>query len=192
MKNETPEIDKPRVVPPYPPAMHDEAFDLYCAGLSRARIAATLRERHGQLKAPGESTLYRWLVRDQWILRRSYIRNQAHILGDRRRSREPSSRLRQLVRIQDRFLSSAEDLPCRSGGEAVRALAHLQRIMIQLAGECPEETTRYSPDTLAYVMDTVFKFLKEDEELLPVLERRWYHICRRIEQSIADDASSYE
>jgi hypothetical protein len=143
--------------------MHDEAFDLYCAGLSRPRIAAALRERHGQQHAPGVTTLYRWLVNDHWILRRSYIRSQALIMDDRRRSREDTPQLRQLARIQDHILSSAEKLPCRSGGEAVRALARLQRMMDQ-----------------------------EDPELAPILESRWHDVLRRLDLRFADEASDYE
>jgi hypothetical protein len=172
--------------------MHDEAFDLYCAGLSRSRIADALRERHGQQHAPCEATLYRWQVNDHWILRRSYIRSQALIMDDRRRAREQAPRLRQLASIQDHILSSADKLPCRSGGEAVRALARLQRIMDQLAGECPDETTHVPPDTLQHVVKIIFDFLQEDPELAPILESRWHDVLRRLDLRFADEAFDYE
>ena len=70
---------------PHPRQLHEEAFDLYCAGLSCPQVGAALRKRHGA-DAPHGSTIKRWMVQDRWPSRRQAIHQHAARLNDRLRA----------------------------------------------------------------------------------------------------------
>lgn len=82
---------RPRHTPRYPDAMRREAFDPYCTGLSRRRVAAVLQEKYGTRKAPHASTRKRWMMyQDRWTWRRKVIRRRYQIEAALERSKDQS------------------------------------------------------------------------------------------------------
>ncbi len=70
----------------FPGQLHEEAFGLYCAGLSGPQVVRVLKDRYGR-GAPTASTLKRWMRKDRWTARRREIVHTAQALADRVRAR---------------------------------------------------------------------------------------------------------
>ncbi|MFC1583340.1 hypothetical protein ACFL4U_01520 [Candidatus Neomarinimicrobiota bacterium] len=147
-----------RSVPRYADAMRDEAFDVYCTGLSRRRVAAVLQEKYGVINAPHANTVKRWMSEDYWTDRREKIRRRSMGLEDRQRALEGM-----------RMLRGLEAVPYKSKGEAVRTLVQGQKVVREL-GE--EQETTISLEDIGKFMERYWDVLYTDEEVGPVLKRR--------------------
>ncbi len=93
-----------------PPALREEAFDLFVAGYSRRRLCAELRARYGA-EAPSDATLRNWSRSHGWMDRRARIRD---ILRDR-----------------------ADALRALAGPDLTAALHKLRRLVVDAVGEAP-------------------------------------------------------
>ncbi len=125
---------------PHPRQLHEEAFDLYCAGLSCPQVGAALRKRHGA-GAPHRSTLKRWMVQDRWPSRRLAIHEHAARLEDRLRAAEGSRHIASLTGLRDTVVAAVgSELPFRSAEGAVFSLAALQKVIDRLSRAAAEES----------------------------------------------------
>ena len=70
----------------FPRQLHEEAFGLYCAGLSGPQVVRVLKDRYGR-GAPSAVTVKRWMRKDRWTARRREIVFTAQALADRVRAR---------------------------------------------------------------------------------------------------------
>ncbi len=175
---------------PHPRRLHEEAFDLYCAGLSCPKVGAALRGRYGA-DAPHVSSLKRWMVRDRWASRRQVIRLHATRLDDRLRATDGSGHIASLTGLRDTLVAAVgSELPFRSAEGAVFSLAALQKVIDRLSRAAAEASEGFSQDYLEQVVETVYRVLSEDEEVGPVLDRRYSQILGIIERSL-DDQSVY-
>lgn len=66
----------------FPRQLHEEAFGLYCAGLTGPQVVQVLKDRYGR-GAPSAATLKRWMHKDRWTARRREIVHAAQALADR-------------------------------------------------------------------------------------------------------------
>ncbi len=76
----------PLARPSFPRQLHEEAFGLYCAGLSGPQVVRVLKDRYGR-GAPSADTVKRWMRKDRWTARRREIVYTAQALADRVRAR---------------------------------------------------------------------------------------------------------
>jgi len=170
---------------PHPLQLHEEAFDLYCAGLSCPQVGEALRERYGA-DAPHNNTLKRWMVRDCWPSRRQAIREHTALLNDRLRAAEDTRLIASLTGLRDTLVAAGSDLPFRSAEGAVFSLAALQKVIDRLSKAAAGESDCFSQEDLDMVMETFFQVLWEDEEVAPVLDRRMSQILDIIDSRLND------
>lgn len=156
-------------MPRYPDAIRDEAFDLYCTGLSRRRVAVALQEKYGKEHAPHATTVKRWMSQERWTERKKVIRKRAMELEDRQRVLE-------VIRLMQGF----EEVPFKSKCEAVRTVVQGQKLVKELMEEVE---VPISDKEIRMIVEHFFKVLHADEEVGPVLERRRYHIDAALERS---------
>jgi hypothetical protein len=166
---------RPRHVPRYLDAIRKEAFDLYCTGLSRRRVAAALQEKYGRESAPYANTVKRWMSQDRWTERRRNIREWAEELEDRQRILESM-----------RLLHGLEELPFKSKGEAVRSMAQGQKVIRELVADLDQPVPQEVTD---YIIDTALDILGKDEEVGPVLRRRWWQVLKRKRENGSSSAA---
>ena len=136
---------------PHSQQLHEEAFDLYCAGLSCPKVAAALRGRYGD-DAPHLNTLKRWMIQDRWPSRRQDIHEHTARLNARQlavgNTRMVTSLFSSLKKSKRSVSNSGSTLAVgssrkRISGSVARALAIKTRCL------CPPEippmgTWRYS------------------------------------------------
>jgi len=172
---------------PHSRRLHEEAFDLYCAGLSCSQVGAALRKRHGA-DAPHYSTLRRWMVRDRWPSRRLAIHEHAARLDDRLRAVEGSRHIASLTGLRDTIVAAVgSELPFRSAEGAVFSLAALQKVIDRLSRAAVDKDYEFSEANLEQIVETMYHVLSEDEEVGPVLDRRFSQILDIIERRINED-----
>ena len=172
---------------PHPRQLHEEAFDLYCAGLSCSQVGAALRKRHGA-DAPHYSTLRRWMVRDRWPSRRQAIHEHAARLDDRLRAAEGSRHIASLTGLRDTVVAAVgSELPFRSAEGAVFSLAALQKVIDRLSRAAFNKDDEFSEENLEHIVETMYQVFREDEEVGPVLDRRFSQILDIIERHLNDD-----
>ena len=171
---------------PHPRQLHEEAFDLYCAGLSCPQVGAALRKRHGA-DAPHRSTIKRWMVQDRWPSRRQAIRLHIARLDDRLRVTEGARLISSLTGLRETLVAAAgSELPFRSAEGAVFSLAALQKVIDRLSKAAVEASGNFSQEDFETVVDTVYQVMSEDEEVGPVLDRRFSRILDIIERQLDD------
>ncbi len=172
---------------PHPRQLHEEAFDLYCAGLSCPQVGAALRKRHGA-DAPHGSTIKRWMVQDRWPSRRQAIHQHTARLNDRLRATDGARLIDSLTGLRETLVAAAgSELPFRSAEGAVFSLAALQKVIDRLSRAAVDESCSVSDEDLDMVVDTVFQVLREDEEIGPVLDRRTSQILDILERRRLND-----
>ncbi len=172
---------------PHPRQLHEEAFDLYCAGLSCPQVGAALRKRHGA-DAPHRSTIKRWMVQDRWPSRRQAIHQHAARLNDRLRASGDARLIDSLTGLRETVVAVAgSELPFSSAEGAVFSLAALQKVIDRLSKAAVDESRSVSQEDLDMVVDTVYQALSEDEEVGPVLDRRFSQIIDILERHFNDD-----
>lgn len=158
--------------PRYLDKIRKEAFDLYCTGLSRRRVAAALQEKYGQEQAPHPETVKRWMSQDRWTKRRRVIRERAMELEDRQRILEGM-----------RMLQGLEELPFKTKGEAMRSIVQGQKVVKDLLAEVEGPLTMEDMDA---IIEHFFRVLYADEEVGPVLAKRRYLIEAALEEARYD------
>ena len=169
---------------PHPRQLHEEAFDLYCAGLSCPQVRAALRKRHGA-DAPHGSTIKRWMVQDRWPSRRQAIRQHIARLDDRLRASGDARLIDSLTGLRETVVAAAgSELPFSSAEGAVFSLAALQKVIDRLSKAAVDESCSVSEEDLEMVVDTVYQVMSEDEEVGPVLDRRFSRILDIIERQL--------
>ncbi len=171
---------------PHPQQLHEEAFDLYCAGLSCPKVGATLRKRYGA-DAPHGSTIKRWMVQDRWPSRRQAILQHTARLDDRLRATEGARLIASLTGLRETLVAAAgSELPFRSAEGAIFSLAALQKVIDRLSKAAVEASGSYSREDMEMVVETMYQVMSEDEEIGPVLDRRFLHILNIIERRLDD------
>ncbi len=165
---------------PHSRQLHEEAFDLYCAGLSCPQVGAALRKCYGA-DAPHNNTLKRWMIQDRWPSRRQAIHQHTNRLNDRLRATEDTRLISSLAGLRDTLVAAAgSELPFRSAEGAVFSLAALQKVIDRLSRAADGEGAISSQEDLNTVIETVLQVLLEDEEVGPVLARRIPEIINRV------------
>ena len=170
---------------PHPRQLHEEAFDLYCAGLSCSQVGVALRERCGA-DTPHYSTLRRWMLRDRWPSRRLSIHEHASRLEDQVRAAEDNRLIASLTGLRDTLVAAGSALPFRSAEGAVFSLAAVQKVIDRLSRAPVEESDVFSQENLDLVIDTILQVLQEDEVVGAALEQRMPQILDIIESSLDD------
>ncbi len=111
--------------------MREEAFDLFCTGLSRREVHDRLTARFGD-EAPGDATLKRWSVADRWVARRNAVIAAWQQRQDGQRSLVGAEFLAELQLLRGKLLADARNLPVTTGESACFALAALERVIARI------------------------------------------------------------
>lgn len=112
----------------YARRLREEAFDLYCTGLSHPRVQAELSERHGEA-APGLTSLRRWAHADRWQDRRNTIWLAIRERQDADRTLAGDEYLEELRQLRRTVLEALKNLSFSTAEGALFALAALERVI---------------------------------------------------------------
>ena len=112
----------------YARRLREEAFDLYCTGLSHPRVQAELADRHGEV-APSRATLRRWAQADRWQGRRSTIWQAIRERRDADRTLSGDEYLEELHQLRRTVLEALRNLSFSTAEGALFALAALERVI---------------------------------------------------------------
>ena len=112
----------------YDRRLREEAFDLYCTGLSHPRVQAELAERHGEA-APSRTSLRRWAQADRWQGRRSTIWQAIRERQDADRALSGDEYLEELHQLRRTVLDALQNLSFSTAEGALFALAALERVI---------------------------------------------------------------
>ena len=112
----------------YDRRLREEAFDLYCTGLSHTRVQAELVQRHGRA-APGLTSLKRWAQADRWQGRRNTIWQAIRVRQDADRSISDDEYLEELHLLRRTVLEALQNLSFSTAEGALFALAALERVI---------------------------------------------------------------
>ena len=112
----------------YPQQLREEAFDLFCTGLSRIQVQAELVRRHGSA-APSRSTLTRWAQADRWQPRRETIRQAVRQRRDNDRALLGPQYLEELQQLRHTVLDALRSLSFSTAESALFGLAALERVI---------------------------------------------------------------
>jgi len=128
------------------------------------------------------------MVRDRWPSRRLAIHEHAARLDDRLRAAEGSRHIASLTGLRDTVVAAVgSELPFRSAEGAVFSLAALQKVIDRLSRAAVDTDYEFSEANLEQIVETVYHALSEDEEVGPVLDRRFSQILDIIERRINED-----
>ncbi len=149
-------------------------------------MGAALRKRHGA-DAPHGSTIKRWMVQDRWPTRRQAIHQHGARLNDRLRANDDTLLIASLTGLRETVVAAAgSELSFSSAEGAVFSLAALQKVIDRLSKAAVDESCSVSQEDLEMVVDTVYQVMSEDEEVGPVLDRRFSRILDIIERQLDD------
>ena len=111
-----------------PPALREEAFDLFVAGYSRRRLCAELRARYGA-EAPSEATLRNWSRSCGWMDRRARIRGILRHRADTLRALAGPDLTAALHKLRSLVVDAVAETPFHSAEGALFSLAALERVI---------------------------------------------------------------
>ncbi|MCH8024757.1 MAG: hypothetical protein IIB43_08630 [Candidatus Marinimicrobia bacterium] len=112
----------------YARRLREEAFDLYCTGLSHPRVQAELAQRHGEA-APSRTSLRRWAQADRWQGRRNTIWQAIRVRQDADRTLSGDEYLEELHQLRRTVLEALQNLSFSTAEGALFALAALERVI---------------------------------------------------------------
>ena len=179
---------KKAAVKAYSHEVREEAFQLYCQGLSLRQIALRLSEVRGIRL--DHTTVAVWVHRYGWPERRLRLHRRLENVADKKWAREAARLLSRLTCLREDILDAAAAYPFKSAEGAVRSLATVQKVIGSLIRPRDDSITL---DQLETVMATILQVLQRDEVLGPVLAQRQEAIMARIEALLAgrsDDLGS--
>jgi hypothetical protein len=114
---------------PFPRQLREEAFDLYCTGLTRPHLQAELARRHGTTTAPSLATIKRWAQADSWKQRRDTIWQAVRQRRDADRALLGSEYLDKLHQLRHTVLEALHNLSFSTAEGALFGLAALERVI---------------------------------------------------------------
>ncbi|MFB0515819.1 MAG: hypothetical protein ACETWG_04335 [Candidatus Neomarinimicrobiota bacterium] len=165
--------------------VREEAFSLYCHGMSFEEIVQWLQESFGV--QPDKSTIAIWARAHGWSARRAKVLQRTEKLADESRALETARLLGDLRDLREQILAASGRLEFKSAEGPVRSLATLQRVIDGLTQ--PQEGAIGKSD-LEMVVDTILEILYQDEVLGPVLRKREWAILAQIEAQLAESGES--
>lgn len=165
----------------YSHEVREEAFQLYCRGLSLRQVA--LRMSEARSIRLDNRTVAAWVHRYGWPERRLRLRRRVENMADERWAQEAAQLLSRLSRLREDILDAAAACPFRSAEGAVRSLAIVQKVIASLVRPRDDSITL---DQLESVMAAIFLVLQQDEVLGPVLARREEAVLARIEAHLTE------
>ena len=160
--------------------VREEAFHLYCRGLSFRQIALRLSEARGIRL--DHRTVAAWVHRYGWRERRLRLQRRVEKMADEKWAREAARLVSRLSRLREDILDAAAAQPFKSAEGAVRSLATVQKVIGSLLRPQDDSITL---DQLEGVMATIFQVFQQDEVVGPVLAEREEAILAQIEARLA-------
>jgi len=161
--------------------VREEAFQLYCKGLSLRQVALRLSEARG-IRLDNR-TVAAWVHRYGWPERRLRLQRQVENMADEKWAAEAAQLLSRLSGLREDILDAAAAQPFKSAEGAVRSLAAVQKVIGSLLRPLDDSITL---DQLEGVMATIFQVFQRDEGLGPVLAKREEAILAQIEARLAE------
>ena len=164
-----------------------EAFAMYCQGQTVAQIVTGLQQSHALEGRPRQRTVQGWMETGNW----QRLRQEVH-QGCARGSKpavtsQEEHLLAELTALRSRIMDAAAELKFKSAGEAVRALANVQKMILESA---TAQDGSIPPDAQKRFIKDVFQVMCEDPEVAAVLVRREAKILARLKAKLPAGGSS--
>jgi hypothetical protein len=162
--------------------MREEAFDLYCKGLSSCEIAKELEAQHGRDGQPAGSTVRSWVKKYGWRQRRSQLQGRVEQRTDERRVDELTRLVARFEEVRERILEATLKLEPKSAEGAVRSLATVQGMITRMTQPREEHITR---DQLRQIVAIVIEGLEQDAVLSARLREKQAELIAYLEGKMA-------
>jgi hypothetical protein len=167
--------------------LKEEAFGLYCTGISFDEIALEMKKRFPEecLKI-NRHTLSGWEKKYNWPARKESILRRTKDKLDAKRVSQRAELIGELDELRDLILNQTKSLRAKSLEGATNSAIAITRLIVDLKGE-RSGSGKLDGKELEGVIAMVFEVLSEDEKIGGLLQERQDFILDKISERLEND-----
>ncbi len=163
----------------------EEAFGLYCTGISFDEIALELKKRFPEACARlNRHTISGWEKKYNWSPRKESILRRTKEKLDARRVSKRAELIAELDELREMIIGQTRTLRAKSLEGATNSAIAITRLIVDLKGD---SNKRIDSKAMESLINMIFEVLSEDEKIGQLLQERQDFILAKISEKLEQE-----
>lgn len=164
----------------------EEAFGIYCTGVSFDEIALEIKKRFPENSKINRHTIAGWEKKYNWSPRKESILSRTKEKLDARRVSKRAEVIAELDELRNLIIGQTKVLRAKSLEGATNSAIAITRLIVDLKGE-RSGSGKMDGKELEKIIAMIFEVLSEDEKIGGLLQQRQDFILEKISERLEID-----